>query len=124
MLYEVSDDVLKLNPEFARLLADKGQPASKYHNVRAEAKGLTFQSGHEAAGVASLILLEEQRQIFALRLQVRFPLQGENIYVADAAYLDEKLRAHIVDFKGIKTREFKIKAKLFKEKYHQEIELL
>jgi len=119
-----SDDVIKLNPELAN--ETPTQPASKYKNVRAEIKGLRFQSGHEAAEMGKLMLLDEQHLIFGLRLQVKFPLQGGNSYTADAVYLDEKLAAHVVDAKPatFQTKEFKIKAKLFKERYGQEIELV
>ena len=122
----VSEDVLKLNPELAKELATVS--ASKYHNVRAEAKGLRFQSGHEAAEISKLILLDERHLIFSLRLQVKFPLQGGNSYTADAVYLsfDEKINqliSHVVDAKGVRTPEFKLKARLFRERYGQEIEL-
>ncbi len=115
-----SDDVLKLNPELRATVVMV--PASKYHNARTEAKGMRFQSGKEAVGVSSLIVLEEQKIIFALRLQVRFPLAGGIIYVADAVYLDENLEAHVIDFKGYATKEYKLKRKLFRERYGKEIE--
>jgi len=121
MVISGSEDFYKLNPGLAAM---KTEPASKYHNVRAEAKGLRFQSGREAAGVSKLILLEEAKEIFALRLQVKFPLPGKTSYIADAVYLDDKLQAHIVDIKGFATKEFKIKARLFRERYDREIELL
>ena len=117
----VSEDVLKLNPELAKELATVS--ASKYHNVRTEAKGLRFQSGHEAAEISKLILLDERHLIFSLRLQVKFPLQGGNSYTADAVYLDDNLNVHVVDCKGFATKEFKIKKKLFRERYGREIEL-
>ncbi len=122
-----SEDVLALNPGLAKEVAT--QPASKYHNVRAEAKGLRFQSGYEAVEVGKLIILDEKHVIFGLRLQVKFPLQGGNSWTADAVYLsleDGKLKIHVVDAKpeNFQTKEFWIKAKLFKEKYGQEIELI
>lgn len=118
-----SDEVMKLNPELAAML--KTVPASKYHNARAEAKGMRFQSGREAVEIGKLVIAEEHKAgVFALRLQVKFPLQGKNSYTADAVYLDENLRVHVIDVKGMETPEFKIKAKLFKEKYGQEVELL
>jgi len=119
-----SDDVRRLNPELAKELATA--PASKYKNVRAEAKGLRFQSGHEATEISKLILLDERHLIFALRLQVKFPLQGGNSYTADAVYLDDNLNVHVVDVKspGTITKEFKIKARLFKAQYGQEIEVI
>ena len=122
MTYPFSKEVLELNPELAKMTATT--PASKYHNARAEAKGMRFQSGREAVEVGKLIVAEEHKLIFALRLQVKFPLQGNNSYIADAVYFDENLEVHIVDVKGMLTKEFKIKAKLFKEKYGREIELL
>ena len=114
-----SEDVLKLNPELKQMAT---VPASKYKNVKTEAKGMHFDSGKEAAGVAELIMLEEQKQIFALRLQVRFPIFEKISYVADAVYLDDKLKPHIVDFKGFRTKEYRMKRKLFKEKYGRDIE--
>ncbi len=117
-----SEDVLKLNPELRGAVATV--PASKYHNARAEAKGMRFQSGHEAVEIGKLIILDEKHLIYSLRLQVKFPLQGGNSYTADAVYLDEKLVPHIIDCKGFKTPEFRIKAKLFKEMYRREIELI
>ena len=112
----VSTDVLKLNPELEKELSTV--PASKYRNVRAEAKGLRFQSGHEASEVGKLILLDERHGVFGLRLQVKFPLAGGNSYTADAVYLDDKLNVHVVDAKGVKTKEYRIKKKLFEERYY------
>ena len=102
-----SDDVMKLNPELAASL--QTVPASKYHNARAEAHGMSFQSGKEAAGVSQLILLEKQKMIFALRLQVRFPLAGGIIYVADAVYChisNSRLEIVVWDSKGFETKEW------------------
>lgn len=117
---KISPDVLALNPELGRVA--RTVPASKYHNARAEVKGMRFQSGREASGVASLILLEDQKKIFSLRLQVRFPLHAGLIYTVDAVYLDEKLKVHVIDFKGFSTKEYRLKKKLFFEKYNQKIE--
>ena len=120
MVYNFSPDVLALNPQLKNEVATV--TPSKYHNARAESKGMTFQSGHEASVISSLVLLEERKLIFALRLQVRFPLAGSTVYVADACYLDDKLEPHIIDAKGVRTPEYRLKKKLFKEKYHKEIE--
>jgi len=122
MTLQFSEDVKKLNPGLEQEMMTV--PASKYHNVRAEAKGMRFQSGKEAAGVMMLIEREERGEIFALRLQVKFPLPGKTSYIADAVYLDRELRPWVIDFKGVLTKEFKIKSRLFKERYGQEIEVL
>ena len=118
-----SEDFLRLNPELKQQVDTK--PASKYHNAQAEAHGMRFQSGKEAAGVSQLILMEQQRMIFALRLQVRFPIGANIVYIADAVYLELKdglLTPVVMDFKGYSTAEYKLKKKLFKEKYGKEIE--
>ncbi len=120
-----SKEVLDLNPQLRGVIDTATETPSKYHNCRAEAKGMTFQSGHEAAGVTSLILADEHHQgVFALRLQVRFPLPGKAVYVADAVYADDALQVHVVDFKGFKTPEYRLKKKLFKEAYGKDIEEL
>ncbi len=126
---DFSEEILERNPELKELLAAL-KPASKYRNVKAEAAGMTFASGHEAAEVSKLILLEEQKRIFALRLQVRFPLSKKITYVADAVYLDDKLAVHVVDCKAfdkktgkyLRTKEYALKCKLFKAKYGRDIE--
>jgi hypothetical protein len=122
MTYNFSPDVIKLNPQLS------GQTVavspSKYHNARTEAAGMQFASGKEAGGVANLIMLEEQKLIFALRLQVRFPLAGGIVYVADAVFcqlVDGILSTRVVDFKGFKTKEYKLKRRLFKERYGMDI---
>jgi len=121
-----SDEVIKLNPELAKEV--QTQPASKYKNVRAEAKGLRFQSGHEAVEIGKLIIADEKHcGVFGLRLQVSFPLPGKQVYRADAVYLmlqEGKLVPVVADAKGMLTDVFKIKAKLFREQYGQEIELI
>ncbi len=120
---DIGKDCRALNPGLDQIIG-KATPASKYHNARTEAAGMSFQSGREAAGVANLILLQGQYKIFALRLQVPFPLAGKTTYVADAVYLDSDLAVHIVDFKGYPSKEYRIKKRLFKERYHHPIEEL
>jgi len=116
MEYPISDDVKRLNLGLAKELATV--PASKYKNVRTEAKGLRFQSGKEATEVGKLILLDERHLIYGLRLQVKFLLQGGNSYTADAVYLDDKLKVHVVDAKGVSTKEYRNKKKLFEQRYY------
>jgi len=115
-----SKDVLALNPQ----LVGEAQaiPASKFHNARTEMRGYAFQSGKEAARAGQLMMLEDAKQIFGLRFQIRFPLAAGIVYVADFEYLDDKLVAHIEDAKGFRTRDYLNKKKLFREKYGKEIE--
>jgi hypothetical protein len=123
-LPQMSEDVLRLNPGLALAGALVSATPSKYGNAKAEAHGMTFASGHEAAVISGLILMEQQHKIFGLRLQVRFPLQGGVVYVCDACYLDEHLVGHVIDAKGFRTREYRNKAKQFKAQYGRTIEEL
>ncbi|MFA6307077.1 MAG: DUF1064 domain-containing protein [Patescibacteria group bacterium] len=114
----VSEDTARANPD----LVDGGKvTVSKYHNKRTTLDGMTFDSGAEAKRARELLLLHQAKKIFALAFQVAFPVAKDIIYVADFVYLDENLKPVIEDCKGVKTKEYKIKAKLFKEKYGLEI---
>ncbi len=125
-LPHMSKDVYDLNAGKLGEIAET-KPASKYGNVRTTAKGLTFQSGHEANEIGKLITLDEKHIIFGLRLQVRFRLNNGESYIADATYLslDEKcgqLISHVIDCKGFRTRDYLRKRKLFRDIYGQDIE--
>ena len=117
-----SDEVLALNPELHQTNPDALRSPSKYGNAKTEAAGMLFDSGKEAAMVGELILLEQGQKIFALRLQVRFPLRAGINYVADAVYLDEELKVHVVDAKGFRTDVYRMKRKLFRDRYQVDIE--
>ncbi len=126
---QVSQDVADLyyeaHPDEAETNKVASQPASKYHNVRAEFRGMRFQSGHEVEVVSKLMMLEDRRQgVFGLRLQVRFPLPNDEVYVSDGTYLDEHIQGHVFDAKGMRTRDYLRKKKLFKATYGKEIEEL
>ena len=122
-LPQMSSDVAALNPGLQTSVG-KGMTPSKYRNARTEAAGMIFASGHEAMVVSGLIMAEKAKELFALRLQVRFPLAGDTTYVADAVYLDDKLQVHVADAKGFPSKEYKLKKKLFRERYGKDIEEL
>jgi hypothetical protein len=117
--YEFSDDVLKLNPGLKQQL--KGTNPSKYGNVRAQADGMVFASGREAAGVAERLLQEKQGIVFGVRLQVPFILPGGIKYVADATYgemVNGKMEFIVEDWKGFrKVKVYLLKKKLMKSTY-------
>ena len=152
LLTGMSPDVRELNPDVigggsgTETEAAQGPPAadgtdtqgkpkraSKWHNVRSEMAGMTFQSGHEAEVIGNLMVAEERRAgVFGLRLQVRFPLPGGKFYDADATYIDGKIQPHVIDAKAFNlktgkyllTREFRSKRRQFRELYGHDIELL
>lgn len=95
---------------------------SKYRNQPTEVDGIRFASKREARRYCDLKLLEKAGEIAELRLQPRFPLIVNNIhvctYVGDFTYLDRNTDREVVeDTKGVRTKEFIIKAKLFHALY-------
>lgn len=130
-----SEDVRRLNPDLAGILGhvpgdlneyygkkDDSPRRSKYGNVRTECNGRTFASGKEAKRAQELETMQKAGEIFCLQYQVKFPVSATINYIADFVYLDNKLNPHIEDSKGFKTDVYKLKKKLFKEKYGREIE--
>lgn len=101
-------------------------PARKFHNVPTEIDGIRFASKREAKRYCDLKLLERAGEIKALRLQPRYPLTVNSIhvatYVGDFEYVESKSgRIVTEDAKGMKTRDFVNKAKLFHALYGREV---
>jgi hypothetical protein len=120
LLKDMSPDVRALNSGALGFVftGTKEPRGSKYHNIKTNYAGRTFDSGKEAARAQELQTLEKGGAIFNLGYQIRFPLAGGIIYVADFVYLDEHLEPVIEDVKGFKTDVYRLKKKLFKEKYN------
>jgi hypothetical protein len=109
----------------------KRRRAPKYHNVKKEVDGIIFDSIEESKMYQDLILLEKQGKIRDLRLQPEFKLipgytnlKGEKIrpliYRADFMFLDlEERCVRVVDYKGCKTRVYKLKKKIFDYMYRK-----
>ena len=116
---EISEDCRALNPELNETLGKAKR--LKYGNKPAFAVDRTFQSGREAVRAGELSLLQKIYEIFCLCFQVEFPLPGGVKYIADFVYLDKDLMPVVEDAKGVRTKDYRIKKKLFKEKYGLEI---
>jgi hypothetical protein len=88
----------------------------KYHSVRTQLDGYTFDSKAEAKRYAELRLLEKAGEIQHLTVHPRYPLvvDGTTIctYIADFSYLSQG-HSFIEDVKGVKTPAYRIKKKLF-----------
>ncbi len=122
-LSQVGEAVRELNPGIFRWEADeKKKKPRKYKNVRTFAVDRTFASGREEVRAGELNLLLRAGEIFCLNFQVRFPLPGKTVYIADFVYLDKQLEPVIEDAKGIKTPVYKLKKRQFAERYGKEIE--
>lgn len=101
---------------------------NKYRNKKTEADGILFDSKREASRYAELSLLLKSGAISDLKLQPAFELQehfkmdGKMIrsitYKADFIYKDNITgRIVVEDVKGVETKDFKIKKKLFLKRY-------
>lgn len=105
---------------------------SKYRAV----KTAGYDSKKEYLHAMKLKTLEKAGKISNLQQQVRFELlpkqqddKGRCIfrainYIADFVFTDEQGKKHVQDVKGMKTKEFIIKEKLFYYKYRQKIEII
>lgn len=99
---------------------------SKYHSRKTVVDGITFDSKAEAERYSDLKLLERAGFISSLVLQPEFELQpkfhknGKTYrsitYRADFSYTEQG-KTIIEDVKGMETKEFKLKRKLFEYRY-------
>ncbi len=99
----------------------------KYNAKPIEFDGFKFDSKKEAKRYLELKMFERAGKIRDLKLQPVFLLQegfyrnGKAIrqmtYRADFEYLDEKGRKIVEDVKGVKTKEYQIKKKIFLKKF-------
>lgn len=97
---------------------------SKYNARKKEVGGILFDSSGEAEAYCVLSRWQAMGAITGLELQPRFVLQvkakGRRAieYVADFRYWDVARKITVTaDFKGFQTPVFKIKRKLFAERY-------
>ena len=103
--------------------------ASKYRNRKTVIDGITFDSKKEARRYSELKLLKKAGHIKNLELQPSFVLvdgyvngTGKKIrpmiYKADFRYYDVMGKCEVVeDVKGVRTEVYKLKKKLFEERY-------
>src|SRR5262249_2252726 len=90
---------------------------SKYANEATTVHGVRFDSRREARRWLELKLLEGAGLISELRRQVRFELVVNELpvcaYVADFVYREDE-EVVVEDAKGMRTREYRIKARLMR----------
>lgn len=98
----------------------------KYRASKTTVGGITFDSGLEARRYTQLVMLEEGEVISNLQIQPKFRLMdsfkhdGKTIraidYIADFMY-EEDGKVIVEDVKGVRTKDYIIKSKLFIKKY-------
>lgn len=99
---------------------------TKYGSSRTYVGDIAFASKAEAKRYGELKLMERANEIEGLELQPKYDLIvcGMMVcrYIADFRYRDRRTGEEIVeDVKGVKTREYRIKAKLMKAVHGIEI---
>lgn len=114
------------NADNSRYNPERFESMNKYNAVRTEVDGILFHSKGEAKRYGELKMLERAGEISDLELQPEFVLldgfvrDGKRIqaikYRADFKYLEDDIVV-IEDFKGKETAEFRIKRKLFLNRY-------
>lgn len=115
-----SDDTRALNPDVLPPAFDpRREKVSKYRNVRTQIDGRRFDSKAEANRYSELCLLQRAGVISDLECQPRYVVgtgKRPPVYVGDFAYI-ESGRLIVEDVKGVQTPVFRLKAKLFRERY-------
>ena len=119
--------------------APQNSKKSKYHNIKTVQNGIRFDSKKEARRFLQLRAMEQAGEISGLKLQVNFTLQegytkpdGERVrpivYKADFTYRrkDEEGRYTLYIVEDVKsgptrTAAYRLKRKLFREKYGMDI---
>lgn len=125
--------------QYERMLL-KGKRKSKYHAQKESVDGVTFDSKKEAEWYVRFSMMEKSGLISNLRRQVPYELipvqreaphttktgklmQGKVLeractYIADFVYHDEETgKEVVVDCKGFRTKEYRIKRKLMLYRY-------
>ena len=96
----------------------KAEGRAKYRNKKKTIGEITFDSKAEALRYVALKRMEMAKLISQLRCQVPYVLVVNGVlickYIADFVYLDEAGRRVVEDVKGVRTRDYILKAKLMK----------
>ena len=105
-----------------RFVVKKRTGKHKFHARPVVVDGTRFASKREAKRYGELKLLQQGKAISGLRMQVRYKIVIETVYVADFVYFDEGKQCEIVeDVKGYRTREYKRKKRLMAKQHGIEI---
>lgn len=129
------DLLLQYNPDLRRCnqgllnvrqLAEQASTRgnSKYHNIKTSYAGRTFDSKKEAKRAQELDLLKQAGEVLAWFPQVSFDLAAGIKYKADFVVIWKDWTVTVEDVKSPITRReksYRMKKKLFAERYGREI---
>lgn len=119
--------ILENNPDLRRLnphLVTEPVKRRKYGNVPTVYKGREYASIKEARRAAELDILVKTGHVIMWFAQVPFELQAGIVYIADFVIIRSDWEVRIEDTKGgeaTKTQAYRMKRKLFREKYGRAI---
>ncbi len=99
----------------------KGNKKSKYGAVKTSVDGHTFDSKKEADYYCNLKLRLQGGDIKGFCLQPIFILAPGLKYKADFIIFNNDGTSEVIDVKGIKTKEYITKKKVFEDKYNLKI---
>lgn len=89
----------------------------KYRNIKSELDGHIFDSKAEAHRYAELKLLQAAGEIAGFMLQPSFLLEKGIRYRPDFLVCDKNGKVWVEDVKGVETRDFKLKKRLWEARY-------
>lgn len=96
----------------------------KFNAQRTKYNGISFDSKKEANYYLQLIVRVKAKEILFFLRQVPFDLPGGVKYKADFMEFWSNGTVHIVDVKGIKTKDFIMKKKMVESLYPVTIEII
>jgi len=119
-LLENNPDLRRLNPS---LTVEDAPKRSKYGNRRTLYGGLMYDSQKEASRAVELDMLKRAGEVICWTPHVVFPLSAGVKYEADfvIVYADWHVEVEDVKSDATKTQAYRIKKKLFAERYGREI---
>ena len=118
-------DMMKGNPDLAArnpsLTVEDAPKRSKYGNRRTLYEGVMFDSQKEASRAVELDMLKRAGEVICWVPHVVFPLSKGVSYEADFVIVYADWHVEVEDVKGVRTQAYRIKKKLFAERYGREI---
>ena len=117
------EDIKKHNARISKTehIADVGKEKSKYNNHKVEVDGIKFDSQKEADYYCELKLRLQAGEIKAFCRQAEFILAPNLRYKADFIVFNTNLPVEVIDVKGFKTDVYKVKKKVFEDKFNLRI---
>ena len=92
-------------------------PELKYHNQPGYLDGYHFDSQAEIKRYCELRLLKLGKVITAFKVHPRYKISRKRVYEADFEVTYPDGHIEVEDVKGFETKEFRLKADLFRERY-------